>query len=299
MAGRTVYIQRSSSSSVDPTWDIVGTGRHDEGTGTAKGLYSLRRDEVGDWLGRQGLPYSAVEEILNQMRNSDITEVHLPLRPGPRIVRTWLDTVINPLVQALQDEVILLERRNWTLASRPSRLELIRPVREHLSYESSENLDQLTRSVGDPLRDLIDRHDELAERLQHDVVSIHSLLAGNAEFRSLCDSLLSSERLADSGLRSEDVFGACPPEERYDLLAQYVVNSTGALSAHYSTAKFWNRNRQELLKTRDFPDVRERYSSLVDLGESLAKAADALMAALRDLRDQLSLEYDVPLATAR
>jgi len=49
----------------------------------------------------------------------------------------------------------------------------------------------------------------------------------------------------------------------------------------------------------DFPDVRERYSSLLDLGESLAKAAHALVAELRDLRDQLSLEYDVPLATAR
>lgn len=49
---------------------------------------------------------------------------------GPRIVRSWFDTVINPLLQNLGLEKNLLQEKNWTWTVPPGKLESIRPIKE-------------------------------------------------------------------------------------------------------------------------------------------------------------------------
>jgi hypothetical protein len=48
--------------------------------------------------------------------------------PGRNIVRTWFDTVINPILAGLDTEQRLLGKHNWTWQFRPGGLESIRHV---------------------------------------------------------------------------------------------------------------------------------------------------------------------------
>jgi hypothetical protein len=294
---RTVHILRNSLSS-DPTWNIIGAGRFGEDGFESEPLRSLSREQVGDWLARQGLSYSGAERIIESLRTAESLDVKLPFAPGPKVVRAWFDTVINPLVSSLQDELTLLERHNWTFVYNPPRLEMIRSISQYLPHDALANLDQMRRCYAETLEPPIARHDRSVERLQYAVVSMNSALTESAEFIGLCDSLFSAERLADLGVRSTDeVFGPYPDSERYEVLAQYVVNSTGRLSSHYSTAKFWNHHREALLGALDLPEIRNQYDYALTSGEALSQTSQVLSTELRDLRDQLSMRFDVPLVT--
>jgi hypothetical protein len=297
VAVRIVHVQQTPHTPpADPSYDIIDAGRYGEAEGGAHVLHSLRRDQVGDWLARQGMKYSAIERTIADLRTEDSVEVQLPLRAGPRIVRAWFDTVINPLVESLQAEEILLGRRNWTFTFRPPRLDLLRPLREYLPNEALANLDQLLRASDESLEDGVENHDAALARLYEAIISVHSMLVDNAEFRGLCDGLLSREHLSELGIGNPDeIFGAYPFSERYNLVAQNVVNHMGLLSPHYTTAKFWNRHRLALLQILERPEVHGQYSRAVALGEELAAATRSLHSDLCELRDGLSLQYDIPL----
>ena len=88
-------------------------------------------------------------------------------------------------------------------------------------------------------------------------------------------------------------------EDSHDLfllIAQYVVNGTGELPPHYSTARFWNENREHLLKClTSLPNVREHFASTVSLEPHLTSVSRTLVSQLKKLRQELSLQYDVPI----
>jgi len=93
-----------------------------------------------------------------------------------------------------------------------------------------------------------------------------------------------------------EVFHAYPPPDRYNLIAHYVVNGTEELPSHYSTARFWNRNREVLLQClTSLPNVREHFASTVPVAEHLASVSRTLDTQLKNLRQELSLRYDVPI----
>ena len=62
---------------------------------------------------------------------------------GPRIVRAWFDTVVNPLIDALESEMRVMQDGNFTWRFRPAGFEYIRPIRQHLDPRFLANLEQL------------------------------------------------------------------------------------------------------------------------------------------------------------
>ena len=62
---------------------------------------------------------------------------------GPRIVRAWFDTVVNPLLNGLEKEQQLLAQHNWTWEFSPPSLELG-------FYQFTQPLIPLSRLYGAP-----------------------------------------------------------------------------------------------------------------------------------------------------
>jgi hypothetical protein len=93
----------------------------------------------------------------------------------------------------------------------------------------------------------------------------------------------------------DEIFGAYPEPDRYNLIAQYVVNNSGELSSHYSTARFWNQNREVLLRSLSLPNVYDRYMSTLQIGQHLESVSQTLVKQLKAGRQDLSLRYDLPL----
>jgi hypothetical protein len=292
---RIVHIQRSLESSLsDPTYYIVDAGRYGEESGFAETIPSLSSQDVGDWLARENVPYSTIARVLRELAEAGSAQVQIAPRVGPRIVRAWFDTVFNPLIPALDLELALLSKRNWTYSFAPLTLELVRPIRRRVREEAEANLDQVLQ-LNAALAANAQTHDVAVERLLSSVAALHGALVANHDFVDLCNSLMAPERLLELGINERrEIFGAYPESDRFKLIAQNVVNGTSELPSHYSTAKFWNFNRERLLQSMTLPNVREHYAATVQVGDHLASVSRTLLNQLKELRLELSLRHDVP-----
>jgi hypothetical protein len=296
---RIIHIEKTSESSPsDPRFDIIDAGRCGEESTAAEILHSISAQDVRHWLALENVPSSSIERTLKELAETGSAQVQLAPRAGPRIVRAWFDTVFNPLIPSVELELGLLGKRNWTFSFAPLMLEFIRPVRRYLREEGEANLEQVLQ-LNVALTANIQTHDAAVESLLMSVSALHGTLAANREFVGLCNSLMAPERLLKAGIEDvREIFGAYPASDRFKLIAQHVVNNSGELHPHYSTAKFWNLNRDRLLQSLNLPNVRVHYESAVQVGEHLASVSKTLLNQLKDLRLELSLIHDVPYVVA-
>lgn len=297
---RIAHIRRDSESSPsDPRYDLFDAGRWGEESGFAEPSRSLTSNDLKDWLAREDVPDSTIEKLLRELEKTGSAQVRLAPRVGPRIVRAWFATVFNPLIPSLELEIGLLGKRNWTFSFAPPALDLIRPVMRYLRGQAHANLEQVLQ-LNAALAANTEAHDAAVESLLSSVNSLHGSLVANRGFADLCNSLLAPETLLKMGIQdAREIFGAYPPTDRLKLIAQYVVNATDELPAHYSTAKFWNPNRERFLESLTLPDVRERYAAAVQIAEHLSSVSATLLKQLKDLRLDLSLRHDVPYVEGR
>ncbi|MFQ5827614.1 MAG: hypothetical protein ACE5JD_00465 [Candidatus Methylomirabilia bacterium] len=214
---------------------------------------------------------------------------------GPRIVRAWFDTVINPLLSYLEREQKLVARKNWTWRFRPGALEAIREVNAYVGPEARPNLEQFNMLYPDVKRGE-EEHDKKVSALRDKCRGLYKTLGTSELLGDLFRRVTSPEALASLGreVTVKDLFGAYPESDYLDLLGEYIINSTGELPNYYTTAPLWNKHKDEFLAMLDRPAIRRRYQETVSAGNALFSATDRLVGLLKEHRLRLSLEHDVP-----
>ncbi len=217
---------------------------------------------------------------------------------GPNIVRAWFDTVINPLLGFLEQEVSWLAQENWTWRFKPPALELICPVRRYLDREAYPNLEQFQQLQPSFAR-LAGQHDQLVEKLTQAAQRLHEKIGGDPDLRSEISVAISLAGFKNLGVSSvTEIFGAYPASEHVNLVAQYLVNHLGDLPAHYATSTLWNAKRHQFMKVLERPGVRELDIQAKRAAAQLAAASKELIELLKEIRLTLSLKHDVPPSSA-
>jgi hypothetical protein len=274
-------------------YDAVPAG--DEDSGFAEPFPKLSRQEASRWLASEGIPHRDIDSLLHEVDQEGHASV--PLK-RPAIVRAWFDTVINPLIESLETELVLVRKGNWTWRFRPPSLELVRHARRYLESTAAASLEQICRLVPGT-KEIIQSHDDRVDVGFQSAADLHKALTTARTFIGLCDSLWEPSALAATGIHDiEEIFGGYVPAERYDLIAQYMVNNTGQLPDYYATSKFWNRRRTALMEILDQHELRQYYDALFQAGQRLTEVTEVLLRRLKDLRRFLSLDQDVPYAVA-
>lgn len=217
---------------------------------------------------------------------------------GPRIVYAWFQTVINPLLVALRREQVFLEHKNWTWVFRPGDLEFMTPVREFVPILALDNFEQFLDLNAD-LKVSCEDHDRAVATLLVQCRLLQPRVEETPGLREIYERLTSPTVLSQIGVNVQDVFGAYPPNDHLALLAQYIVNHTGALPDYYRTASLWNPNRDELLALLSEEPVARTEEETVMAGESLLIVTRRLINLLQKKREHLSLQYDVPYVAAQ
>ena len=208
---------------------------------------------------------------------------------GPRIVRAWFDTVINPLLSGLNEERSLLLRGNWTWQFRGGVLESIRPAAHYAPSQAKENLEQFLAFYSS-IKELTERHDRGVAALEHACFRLHTALVNRSPLPRLYEQLTSP-----ASLRSiSEVFGGYAPADHVAVLAQYVINNTGELPDHYTTAPFWNQHRDKFLSVLSTPDVGKQNKETNSAGARLRQITNELIVKLQEVRLGLSVKHDVP-----
>lgn len=212
---------------------------------------------------------------------------------GPNNVMAWFETVINPLLDALDVERGLLRKKNWTWQFQAGGLESIRHIIGYIALEARPNLDlfiQLNREIAD----LLEKHDRAVDQLSRACAELQTALNSCPRLRELYQTFTSPKSLATMNRTVADLFGAYSQSQHLAVLAQYIVNNSPKLPDYYYTAPLWNKYRKYFLALLSQQSIRSRSKSVNVAGLELLRLVDRLIVLLRTTRLRLSLKYDVP-----
>lgn len=280
--------EQSGASGV-PRFIVSDTERFGE-----EGRTVSSRQELGDLLVGRGVPFSAVERAIDQLEQTGSVLLEVQPRIGPKIARALFDTVCNPLIESLELELVLIEKRNWTFSFRPKTLELIKPYKRYIETRAWPNLEQLL-DIDPAINARAVEHDAGVQDLLESATKLYDVLIGSPSFVHLCDSFFDQPKIEEVGYKQiAEIFGAYSPDDYKPLIAQHIVNNSGDLPSYYSSARFWNFYQGKLLTLLDLPETNLAYTAVQLSGKNLRSASQALVDQLKRFRGELSGLLDVP-----
>lgn len=215
---------------------------------------------------------------------------------GSRIVRTWFDTVINPLLQALKAEQTRLEKQDWTWRQFADDFESIRPLKQMLSPLAEDNLEQFSKFYP-AIKRTIQAHDK--ERLELRVASqkLQALLQQSGELKKIYEKVKQDTSEWRNGETINKVFLDGRDESHLKFLAQYIINQEEYLPDYITHAPVWNKYQDEFLSLLTLPAMNRENEKITQISEKLRKTVARLIEQLKATREDLSLAYDEPYVT--
>ncbi len=205
-----------------------------------------------------------------------------------RRVEAWVHSVLNPVIEGLRRERFLLERGNLSWRAYSRSFEYIRPVEEYLDGAQVANLEDFR---SDPLNPgfaaAFGEHDRALGAVES---------KANQFFEGLINSDLFPKQVRDLvkefGGDTFHVAIAITQDDLPKYIAEYLINNTGDLPAHYVTHRFWAQNRNEFEPYKE----RESFRNLQCAVGELRSISEALLDRLEKHRRYLCTTFDVPAA---
>lgn len=211
-------------------------------------------------------------------------------RKGSERVKAWVYSALNPVLEALQADTILLSKKNITWRYSSEEMEFILPTRDLISPTARPNYDDILRGYR-VLKPHIEERDNKVEALLEDARHCWrelTLLSFNSPLRHAVEGHLKQWR-EEGNLYPG---GAIPEEEFWLLIAEHVMNDAADLPFHYTNRLFWSRFRRSFLAFR----TGQSFSQLEKSIAELKKSDEELIETLDRARSKLCEEYDIPAA---
>lgn len=218
--------------------------------------------------------------------------------PGPRTVRAWFDTVINPVLEGLKIQGSYLEVQNWTWRYRSSECESIVPALSYVDPAYIANYDYLATWYPD-IQNLLDRHRDLIAQLNNACDTLQSGLQQSKELSELYDRHTNPQALESSEATLSGVLGGGSREDHLAYLAELIINHTKELPPYYIVHPIWNPARAEFIGILDNADLAPLEKSVQQAGFTVNSFNTVLGKRLTELRRDLALEVDEPPVAPR
>jgi hypothetical protein len=207
-----------------------------------------------------------------------------------RRVAAWIYVVLNPVIELVQRELDLLDRRNLTWRFTSGRCEFVRVIQEYVDSTQWPNYyDFLSEHA--VFVDGFKQHDNLVEQINASAAQIYEWLVSHDDFSETVKKLAAqyndqpmSRTFPGASVSSE--------AELVKYCAEYLINNLRELPSHYSLSGFWNSSNTPLLLFRNTP----RFKPLERASENFLLHSGKLKRALESRRLSLSREFDVPAA---
>lgn len=218
------------------------------------------------------------------------------MRFGEKIVASWFETVINPVVRSLSMEQQRLSNKSWTWLSIPGRLESIRYVSQMIPAVYAPNLEQF-RKFHPVINENITSHDNQVAQLSFACKKLEDTILKSERMRETFARVTTDESLSEVGKSLGDMFPGAKGTERLVWIAQDIINGAREIPSFLMHSPLWNRYRIDFIRVLDDPEVSPAKTLTDRAGEQLLQTVNRLIELLTETRDQLSLEYDVPLVS--
>ena len=211
--------------------------------------------------------------------------------PQP-LVRAWFNTVLNPLLQALQTEIRLLADGNLTWRFEQRTLASFASAKAYIAQLAWPNLEQFL-SLFPEYREVIEAHDRDVRMLLEACREMETALVRSRGMLEQFQRI--EEAVQRNGRNIADFFGAIRQEDFTKDFAEYIINGIRHLPGYYTTAPIWNEYSQDFLAIRDSNEVRGSWKAVQAAVAALTESSERLIASLDATRNLLSLREGVPI----
>ena len=212
-------------------------------------------------------------------------------RPTHELARTWLITVINPLLHGFRQEQHWLLRKNWSWRYSTGGFEYLWLAENYVDPAYRDNFhvfcEWYPQAAG-----AIRTHDSALKELAAEC---------NKTYRSLLESpdliaaLQDGERAAaGQGISLEDARGALRSDQWLPIIIEYLINNVGELPNHYTSARFWNVAGPVIKAVRNLPSLRDQFQTLDHLGAKVLHATQAAETSLAAIRNSFMHDFGLP-----
>lgn len=212
--------------------------------------------------------------------------------PGRELVRTWIESVITPVIRTLESEQQLLDERRLKWEEKWDKVKGVCGIRDSLNHGWLDRLEQFERySPG--IRELIDEHDMEVATLQEQYRHLYQAIRDSPEVHAVYERAVSPEALAQLGTKMSDIFITEDVDHHLKYLAAHTINRVERLLSEYTTRKLWERYGSEFVDVLSNPPLKEFVAEADATAGRLLQAVKQLISRLREIRETLSLKHNV------
>jgi len=212
--------------------------------------------------------------------------------PGRELVRTWIESVITPVIRTLEGEQQLLEVRRLRWEEKWNRLEGVSAIRDSLDPGWLDRLEQFERFDPD-ITELIDEHDREAATLQEQYRHLFESIQDDSQVHAIYERAVSPESLTKMGAKMSDIFITEDINQNLKYLAAHTINRAKRLPSGYTTEKLWERFGGEFLDVLNHPPLKELVEEADATAGRLLQVTKQLISRLKEIRETLSLKHNV------
>ena len=214
-------------------------------------------------------------------------------RKQSRRVAAWIYAVINPMINGLQREQLLLDSGSLTWRPHTGQCELIRTAQEYVDSAQWPNYqDFVAEHPKSPIVPAIANHDSILKELNSLAGRLFNWMLSDRSFLEAADRAYQEYEEMREHLGPQAPILIHTRSDIPKMIAEYVINNVQTLPSHYVISALWNSTGKNLLSFRD----QQHFTALLRSKDSLAEISAKLKRMLEDFRLQLSREFDVPAA---
>ena len=219
--------------------------------------------------------------------------------PHSKRVQAWVYVILNPVIESLRRELLLLDKGNLSWRFYSKKCEYIRPISEYIEGSQLPNFeDFLADGLNAGFKSSVDAHDSAVFGVEAAATRFFDGLVHSTLFLKEVESAFHEY---ESSARDKPQYPA-PDSIRGDLpkyVGEYLINRTDLLPDHYLMHKFWKefRSKFELFAAEFEPyQQRESFRALKRSSDALKGISQGLLPALEKHRYWLCSTYDIPAA---
>ena len=214
-----------------------------------------------------------------------------------RRVEAWVYSVLNPLLDSIRRELLLLGRGDLTWRAYSKGFEYIKPIKEYFDPSQLPNLEDF---LADPLNPGF-----ASEFAAHDRAVDETSSRARQFYDGLINTVLFRRQVEEAARKYQaDPRNALKPlnlgkDDLPHYVAEYLINKTEELPGYYVTHGFWKEKNDQFLHPADEFEAYKQRNSFRALQRQVTKlrsTSENLVEHLERHRRDLCTKFDIPAA---
>ncbi len=209
------------------------------------------------------------------------------------IIRSWLDTVMNPIYEGLTQVNKLLQQNNYSWDWANQDLTEIGTLLSYMDYRFIPNFEQLVNTEFKLLSNYQIEYDEKRDKLKESCSEFQNILISSSELKDLFYQKINEYQ--EKALLTLNNANYLLNTHSLTWLSNYLINNLRTLPDTHILRNIWNNESFLFFKILENEEIQPYKIKVDENGDNFKEIANKTFLAIKEKSNELSLKYGVPI----